>query len=74
MQSRSKLYLFVVAHLHALQGSKTTSADQGSQGASPALVFIVVVLTLFLAIIQGANLQSLGALGVDLVDPIFKSP
>ncbi|KGT75694.1 hypothetical protein MA20_31255 [Bradyrhizobium japonicum] len=70
MQIRSKAHLLMVSHLRGLRALLASAHDPAvktSKEASSLLIFIAVVLTLLLAILEvdqhRATLQSLGLLG-----------
>ncbi|WP_445221454.1 hypothetical protein ACKWRH_16660 [Bradyrhizobium sp. Pa8] len=69
MQIRSKTYLLMVSHLRGLRALLSSAHDpvaKTSKEASPLLIFVAVVLTLLLAILEvdqhHALLKSLGLL------------
>jgi hypothetical protein len=79
MQVHPKTYLQLISRLWHFRASPPRNRDPGSQGASPLLVYIAVVLALLLAVLEvdihSAQLQSLGLLGDPIgIDPIFMGP
>lgn len=70
MQIRSRTYLLMVSHLRGLRALLSSAHDPAvktSKEASSLLIFVAVVLTLLLAILEidehRAMLKSLGLLG-----------
>jgi len=78
MHIRSKTYLQMLARLRALGHSMSHVSEPASQEASPSLIFVVVGLTLMLAMLEAdlhsAELHALGLFGFPIDEPIFCGP
>ncbi|WFU26921.1 hypothetical protein QA649_12175 [Bradyrhizobium sp. CB1717] len=77
MQLHPRDYLQFISRLWHFRALPPRNRDPDTQGASPLLIYIVVVLALFLVILQ-ADVYQLTSLGLpgnpNGINPIFLSP